>query len=90
MLFREDETQVPEGKQVASGADTAAPGDSTHCKQEPRGRDGKRLPGAPLFVLPGDMSPRLQKGRWGEIRPVELQPETEGVSATPQNWTPRL
>lgn len=46
------------------------------------------LPGAPLFVLPGAMSPRLQKGIWENIRPVELQPENEGVSATPQHWTP--
>lgn len=49
--FREGETQAPEGNQLASQEYTAAPRDSTHCKQEPRGRDGKRLPGAPLFVL---------------------------------------
>lgn len=62
MLFREGETQAPEGNQLASRVDTAAPGDSTHCQQEPSGRGGKMLPGAPLFVLPGAMSPGLQEG----------------------------
>lgn len=41
VLFREGETQAPEGNQLASPVDTAAPGDSTHCKQEPRGRMGR-------------------------------------------------
>lgn len=49
--FREGKTQAPEGNQLASQVDSAAPRDSTHW--EPRGRDGKGLPGAPLFVLPG-------------------------------------
>lgn len=61
MLFREGETQALEGNQLASWVDTVAPGDSSHCKQEPRGREGRMFPGAPLFVLPGAMSPRLQK-----------------------------
>lgn len=89
MLFREGETQAPEGNELVSRVDTAAPGDSTHCRQEPRGRDGKMLPEAPLFVLSGDMSPGLQKGIL-EIRSVELQPANKRVSTTPQNWTPRL
>lgn len=49
--LREGETQAPEGNQLASQVDSAAPGNSTHW--EPRGKDGKGLPGAPLFVLPG-------------------------------------
>lgn len=82
--FREGETQARDSAQLASRADIAAPEDALYCKQEPRGQDRKRLPGALLFVLPGAMSPGLQKGKGKGIRPVELQPVSKGVSAIPQ------
>lgn len=84
MQFREGETQARDSAQLASRADIAAPEDSLYCKQEPRGPDRKRLSGALLFVLPGAMSPGLQKDKGEGIRPVELQPVSKGVSATPQ------
>lgn len=80
MLFREGETQAPEGNQLASPVDTAAPGDSLTASRSPRSPEAGmgRGPLGPHCLCFQEQCPRRKKGIQENIRPVELQPEKEG------------